>query len=65
MASRTNFVAAAYRSLQRSALQQSANHADGKTIAGAHGIHDVIDFDGGDCALFACGGFERAVAASL
>jgi hypothetical protein len=33
-----------YRLLQRFSFQQGANHPDGKAIAGADGIDDVIDF---------------------
>jgi hypothetical protein len=38
-------------------FQQGANHPDGKAIAGADGIDDVIHFYRRNGALFAVGGF--------
>ena len=45
---RTDFIAAVHRLKQGFAFQQGANHPDGKAVAGADGIDDVIDFNGID-----------------
>lgn len=55
---RTDFIAAVHRLKQGFAFQQGANHPDGKAVAGADGIDDVIDFNGIDRSLFAAGALE-------